>query len=40
MRHVLVDDYFGINLDEVWAVVERDLPGLKRQVKGVLRERT
>ena len=33
MRHILAHDYFGINLDEVWTVVERDLPGLKRQIR-------
>jgi uncharacterized protein with HEPN domain len=32
MRHVLVHDYLGIDLAEVWAVVERDLPTLKKQV--------
>ena len=29
MRHVLVHDYFGIDLDLVWNAVERDLPELK-----------
>jgi uncharacterized protein with HEPN domain len=28
MRHVVVHDYLGIDLGEVWAVVERDLPVL------------
>ncbi|RPH81615.1 MAG: DUF86 domain-containing protein [Nitrospiraceae bacterium] len=37
MRHVLVHDYLGIDLGEVWAVVERDLPVLKRQVRGMLK---
>ncbi len=32
MRHVLIHDYLGIDLAEVWAVVERDLPTLKKQV--------
>jgi uncharacterized protein with HEPN domain len=36
MRHVLVHDYFGIDLGEVWAVVERDLPALKRQIQQLL----
>lgn len=40
MRHVLVHDYFGIDLEEVWAAVERDLPNLKRKVKAILREQT
>ena len=30
MRNILVHDYFGIDLDEVWAVVERDLPVLRK----------
>jgi len=30
MRNILVHDYFGIDLDEVWTAVERDLPALKR----------
>jgi uncharacterized protein with HEPN domain len=37
MRHVLVHDYLGIELGEVWAVVDRDLPVLKRQVIGMLK---
>jgi len=36
MRNVLVHDYFGIDLDEVWATVERDLPPLRAQLFGVL----
>jgi uncharacterized protein with HEPN domain len=36
MRHILVHDYFGIDLDEVWAVVERDLPVLRGQVQALL----
>ena len=38
MRHILVHDYFGIDLDEVWAVVERDLPLLRRNVEAILAE--
>ena len=37
MRHVLVHDYLGIDLAEVWAVVERDLPALKKQVSRILK---
>ena len=36
MRNILVHDYFGIDLDEVWSVVERDLPMLRRQVENLL----
>jgi uncharacterized protein with HEPN domain len=38
MRNVLVHDYFGIDLDIVWAVVERDLPQLKPRVAAILRD--
>ncbi len=32
MRNVLVHDYGGVDPDEVWRTVERDLPVLKRQL--------
>jgi uncharacterized protein with HEPN domain len=36
MRHVLVHDYFEIDADIVWDVVERELPGLKNQIEAFL----
>jgi uncharacterized protein with HEPN domain len=36
MRNILVHDYFGLNLDEVWAAVERDVPQLRQQVLAIL----
>ena len=36
MRNVLVHRYFGIDQDAVWAVVEQDLPDLKRAVTAIL----
>ena len=38
MRHVLVHDYFRIDADLVWDVVQRDLPGLKREIEALLEE--
>lgn len=38
MRNILVHQYFGIDLDEVWSTVERDLPGLKRTIEAMLQE--
>jgi uncharacterized protein with HEPN domain len=38
MRNILVHDYFGIDLEEVWSVVERDLPALKGEVEHILAE--
>jgi uncharacterized protein with HEPN domain len=29
MRHILVHDYFAVDTDIVWDVIERDLPDLK-----------
>lgn len=36
MRHILVHDYFGINTDIVWGVIERDLPVLKQKIADLL----
>jgi len=36
IRHVLVHDYFRVNYDIVWGVVEFDLPPLKAQIKTIL----
>lgn len=37
MRHILVHDYFVIDIDIVWDAVDRDLPDLKGKVEGMLR---
>jgi len=36
MRNILVHDYFGLNLEEVWAAVERDVPTLRQQIEAIL----
>ncbi|MBI3321980.1 MAG: DUF86 domain-containing protein [Candidatus Omnitrophica bacterium] len=36
MRNILVHDYFGIDVDAVWAAVEHDLPALARQMQAIL----
>jgi uncharacterized protein with HEPN domain len=38
MRNVLAHDYFGLNPDEVWAPVERDVPQLRQQVLAILED--
>jgi len=38
MRNILVHHYFGIDLNAVWFVVERDLPDLKRAIAAMLEE--
>jgi uncharacterized protein with HEPN domain len=35
-RNILVHDYFRIDLEAVWSVVENDLPVLDEQIKGLL----
>jgi uncharacterized protein with HEPN domain len=37
-RDVLIHDYFGLDLDEVWGVVQTNLPELKRQITSILHE--
>ena len=38
LRHVLVHDYYTVNMEMVWNIIEKDLPELKRWlvVKGFL----
>lgn len=36
MRNILIHIYFGVDLDIVWEVVERDLPGLKASIDALL----
>jgi len=36
MRDKLVHDYFGVNLQLVWDVIERDLPALKLKISDLL----
>jgi uncharacterized protein with HEPN domain len=36
MRHILIHNYFGVDLDTVWAVAERDIPDLKKTVEAML----
>jgi len=38
MRDVLIHGYFGVDLDLVWEVVEKDLPELKERIRRILDE--
>ena len=33
MRNIIVHEYFGIDVEEVWAAAKRDLPALKKQIQ-------
>ncbi|WXG44624.1 MAG: DUF86 domain-containing protein [Promethearchaeati archaeon SRVP18_Atabeyarchaeia-1] len=36
LRDKLIHGYFGVDLDAVWDTVERDIPQLKRKLKGLV----
>lgn len=36
LRHVLVHDYYQVNLEMVWQIVVRDLPGLRGFLTSIL----
>jgi uncharacterized protein with HEPN domain len=36
LRNVIVHEYFGIDLEIVWDVIERDLPLLKQRLQAIL----
>jgi len=38
MRHILVHDYFEVDVDIVWQVVEHDLPALESQLLQILED--
>jgi uncharacterized protein with HEPN domain len=38
MRNVLVHQYFGLDLDEIWDTVSTDLPVLKVKIQELLEE--
>lgn len=39
MRNILAHNYFEIDLEIVWAVVEQDLPALKPKIENMIQER-
>lgn len=38
MRHILVHDYFAVDLEFVWMVVSEDIKVLKPQIEGYINE--
>ena len=36
MRHLLIHQYFGIDLDEVWNTAKKDLPLLEKEIIKIL----
>ena len=37
MRHLLVHQYFGIDLDEIWNTAKQDLPKLQQDISRILK---
>lgn len=37
-RNVVVHDYLGVDLDEIWHIVEHDVPDLKRKIEGMWKD--
>ncbi len=37
-RNVVVHDYLGVDLEQIWRILERDLPGLKTHIDLLLTE--
>ncbi len=37
MRNILVHEYFGVDLEQVWKTVRENLPRLKQDVEGILK---
>ena len=37
LRDVLIHDYGNVDIEEVWAIVKKDLPDLKQQVDEILK---
>jgi len=33
LRNILVHEYFGLNMHQVWMVTQRELPALERQLR-------
>ena len=38
MRDKLIHGYFGVDIEKVWDSAKEDLPVLKEQVKGILKD--
>jgi uncharacterized protein with HEPN domain len=37
-RNIVVHDYLGVDLNQIWDIVRNDLPGLKRAVEAMRQE--
>jgi uncharacterized protein with HEPN domain len=35
LRNILVHEYFGLNLDQIWMMTQKELPKLEEQVRHI-----
>ena len=38
MRNFVTHQYFGVELDEIWATITNDIPILKTQIQNIIRD--
>jgi len=38
MREILIHQYFGVDLNLTWEVIEKDLPELKKQINKIKKD--
>jgi len=36
-RNLVAHDYFGIDAEEVWQIIKKDLPKLEKEVLGIIK---
>ncbi len=37
-RDILIHSYFGVDLEETWNILKKDLPALKKQIQNILKK--
>ena len=38
LRHVLVHEYFGVDMTIIWQIIEKDIPELKLEIEHLINE--
>ncbi len=38
LRNLIIHEYFRVNLDIIWDIVQNDIPPLKRQIEAILQQ--
>lgn len=37
-RNILIHEYFDLDVNIIWAVIKKDLPGLKKEIANILKQ--